>query len=64
MTPPRLNGTDISDAHRYLAKAKPDWNGSMAAIRNRGGPWRCSVCSGASLLIYRCSKCGADRNRD
>lgn len=58
--PPTLNGHDISDAHDYLAKARPNWSASMAAIKNRGGPWNCQGCGGPSYLSYRCSKCGRD----
>lgn len=60
MSPPTLNGTDISGAHSYLADAWPDWTSSMAQITNQGGPWKCETCDAASLLCYRCSKCGAD----
>ena len=56
----RLNGTTVDDAHAYLAKARPDFDRAMGAIRNEGGPWPCPTCGGASLLCYRCSKCGAE----
>jgi hypothetical protein len=58
--PPTLHGNDISDAHTYLAKAWPQWTGRMDVIKNHGGPWPCQTCQGASLLSYRCSKCGAE----
>jgi len=62
--PPTLNGTDISDGHPYLASAWPNWSSSMSAVQNQGGPWRCKTCDSASLLCYRCSKCGKDLTGD
>jgi len=47
-------------AHRYLRDARPEWSGSLRRIQEQGGPWGCSTCGTASMLSYRCSKCGAD----
>lgn len=59
-----LTADDVAGAHHYLAKARPDWRGTMAAIQAKGGPWACDGCDGASLLAYRCSKCGHDLTGD
>lgn len=55
-----LTADDLAGRHRYLATARPQWENSMATIRNLGGPWECPQCSGASLLVYRCSVCGTE----
>lgn len=54
-----LNAAAVGDRHRYLARSRPDWQRSMASIRNVGGPWACPM-GHASLLCYRCSICGRD----
>lgn len=54
-----LTTDDLAGRHRYLARNRPDWTGSMASIRNVGGPWACPN-GHASLLVYRCSICGKD----
>ena len=53
---------DVASKHRYLAQARPDWRRSMSQIKRDGGPWYCKTCGTASLLIYRCSACGAELN--
>lgn len=55
-----LTADDVGERHSYLAKARPDWRGTMTRIRRQGGPWACGTCDAASLLCYRCSVCGAD----
>lgn len=55
-----LTADALASRHRYLARARPDWTGSMATIRAQGGPWPCSSCGNASVLVYRCSACGRD----
>ena len=60
---PVLKADDLADTHQYLATARPDWQSSLGAIRNQGGPWDCPGCGGPSYLCYRCSKCGKDLAR-
>lgn len=55
----RLTPADLP-AHQYLRKHRPDWSTSTARLQRQGGPWGCAVCGTASMLSYRCSKCGAD----
>lgn len=55
-----LTAADVAGRHTYLADTRPSWERSMAGIRNEGGPWSCATCSGVSLLMWRCSICGAD----
>jgi len=52
--------TDDLPGHRYLRESRPGWSASLASIRAKGGPWACPSCETASMLCYRCSKCGAD----
>jgi len=54
-----LTTADVGDRHRYLARARPEWQSSMASVRNAGGPYECRA-GHASLLSYRCSVCGTD----
>lgn len=49
-----------AERHTYLAQARPEWARSMASIQSEGGPWWCSSCRSASMLVYRCSICGRD----
>jgi hypothetical protein len=51
---------DNLPAHRFLQHSRPEWSASLASIRAKGGPWGCATCGTASMLCYRCSKCGAD----
>jgi len=56
-----LTAADLADAHPEL----PDgWRRSMVQVKRRGGPWACGTCGAASLLCYRCSKCGRDLATD
>lgn len=55
-----LTVEEVGDRHEYLAGARPDWSRSMGSIVAEGGPWKCYMNGCASLLVYRCSVCGAD----
>lgn len=54
---PLMWAEDLEETHPELPEG---WSGSMKAIQNLGGPWRCDTCDKASLLSYRCSRCGGD----
>lgn len=54
-----LTTDDLAGKHSYLAHARPDWQRSMAGVRNEGGPWECNA-GHVSMLCYRCSVCGKD----
>jgi hypothetical protein len=55
----RLTPADLP-GHRYLRESRPEWSASLASIQAKGGPWGCPACGTASMLSYRCSRCGAD----
>jgi len=55
----RLTPADLP-GHRYLRESHPEWSASLASIQAKGGPWGCPACGTASMLCYRCSRCGAD----
>lgn len=54
--PTRLTAEELEETHPCLP---PGWARTMGQVRRRGGPWHCPTCDGASLLCYRCSKCGS-----